>query len=524
VIIDLVWPCFLTGQQEEGSSTLTTYNFEKFLSEIYKIDDVGKAASLLSWDREIIMPAAGSEYRVEQLTTLATIHHELFASQRMGDLLSLAEMEMSGAEFDSFEASLLRLVRRDYDNEMKLTPDYVERESRTSELAYQAWVEARKNDDFAAFLPWLTKIVELNREKAELYGYDDVPYDALLDKYEQGATTRQVEAVLTKLKNDLVPLLQSIQENADRVSDELVRRGYDIEIQKQLAAAIADSVGFDFKRGHLGVAVHPFATSTSLNDVRITTRYNHDFLNESLFGTLHESGHGIYEQGVEPVMARTGLCDGASLGLHESQSRMFENFVGRSLGFWESNFPGLQELFPDQLRGVRAEQFYQAINKVEPSLIRVEADEVTYNLHIILRFELEQAMLNGELNAADLPAAWNEKMSSSLGITPPDDATGCLQDVHWSSVIFGYFPTYALGNLYAAQFMESALEQQPQIKTQLDVGDSSGLLSWLGENIHRHGAKYEPTEILRRATGQEMSHEPLVRYLKAKFGAIYGLR
>ena len=311
--------------------------------------------------------------------------------------------------------------------------------------------------------------------------------------------------------------------NADAVDDSIVHQNFPIDKQKEFAYYIADKAGYDFNRGHLGTVVHPFATSFSRNDARITTRWYDDFLNPSLFGTLHESGHAMYEQGTGEDLARTPLARGTSSGIHESQSRMIENNVGRSAGFWNAHFPKLQSLFPEQLGNHSTDDFYRAINKVHPSYIRVEADELTYAFHIILRFELEQEMLNGELSAKDLPAAWNAKLESLLGITPPTDTQGCLQDVHWTRPGFGYFPTYALGNLYAAQFFETAVSQNPTIADEMANGETTALVSWLGENIHKHGRKFTPGELVQMATGKPLSHEAFIRYAQDKFSKIYNL-
>jgi carboxypeptidase Taq len=397
---------------------------------------------------------------------------------------------------------------------------------RASEVTGQAhghWVKARAKNDFASYEPWLTQIIELSQEQAELYGYEDEKYDALLDKYERDMKAAEVRAIFDAVKAELVPLREAIEDRGTAVDDSIVHQHFEIVKQKQFARYAAAAIGYDFSRGHLGTVVHPFATSFSQNDARITTRWQPDFLNPALFGTLHESGHAMYEQGTHPDLARTPLARGTSLGIHESQSRMMENMVGRSRGFWQKHYPVLRALFPEQLGEYTIEAFYRAINKTQSSLIRVEADELTYNFHIILRFELEQAMLNGELAAKDLPAAWNEKMQTLLGITPPTDSEGCLQDVHWSKLYFGYFPTYALGNLYAAQLYETAVAQNPTIIDEMSRGETTSLVAWMRENIHQHGKKYTPRELIQRATGQPLSHEPFVRYVTAKFSDIYEL-
>lgn len=497
--------------------------YQKLLERVHEVNDLGKAAAVLYWDREVNMPAAGVAERIAQLTTMSSLIHRMATADEMGELIENAAAELDDADYESNEASLIRLLRRDYANERKLPAEYVARSSAVSGRAREAWVRARAENDFAHFQPWLEQIVELCQELAEYYGYEDEKYDALLDKYEPAMKTAEVRAIFDAVKADLVPLREAIDNSPVTLDDSIVHQPYDVEKQKAFARTIATALGYDFDRGHLGTVVHPFATSFSRNDARITTRWYPDFLNPSLFGTLHECGHAMYEQGTHPDLSRTPLARGTSLGIHESQSRMMENIVGRSRGFWRAHFPTLQGYFPEALANSTSEDFYRAINKTQPSLIRVEADELTYNFHIILRFELEQAMLNGDLAVADLPEAWNDKMQTLLGITPPNDSEGCLQDVHWSRPGFGYFPTYALGNLYGTQFFETAVAQNPAIADELEQGKTGALLDWLRENIHQHGKKFTPGELVQRVTGQPLGHEAFVRYVTKKFGDLYEL-
>lgn len=497
--------------------------YQKLLEKIYIIHDLDKANAVLSWDKETNMPKGGVTARIQQMTTLRRLSHEMFTSDEMGELIEKAAEELKDADYDSNEASLIRYLKDSYADARKLPADYVRRASEASGKANPAWVEARATNNFELFRPHLETMIELCQEMANYYGYEDEPYDALLDKFEKGMKTADVRATFEAVKQEVVPLLQAITENGRSIDDSIVHQHFPIPKQKEFAHYIAEAVGYDFSRGHLGTVTHPFATSFSRDDARITTRWYDDFLNPSLFGTLHESGHAMYEQGTHPDLARTPLARGTSLGIHESQSRMIENIVGRSLGFWQAHYPKLQETFPEQLGAHDVEAFYLAINKVQPSFIRVEADELTYNFHIILRFELEQAMLNGELAAKDLPAAWNDKMNELLGVVPPTDSQGCLQDIHWTRPGFGYFPTYALGNLYAAQFYETAVSQNPAIAEDMAQGKTSSLLAWLRENIHQHGRKYTPVELVQRVTGQPLSHDAFVRYVTRKFTEIYQL-
>lgn len=497
--------------------------FETLLTAVYELHDLEKAQGVLLWDQETNMPKAGLEARIQQLTTLRQIHHQKATSDAFGEKILAAKSNLNGADPDSDEVRLITYLERTYENARKLPESFVKRISQVSGAARAAWVEARQNSTFAQFQPHLEKVIDLCQELAELYGYEDEPYDALLDKYELGMKTATVRHIFDEVRKATVPLREAIDERGTAVDDSLLHQPFDVKKQQAFARYAATAVGYDFERGHLGTVVHPFATSFSRNDARITTRWYPDFLNAGLFGTLHESGHAMYEQGTHPDLARTPLARGTSMGIHESQSRMIENLVGRSRGFWQGHYAKLQEMFPKQLGNHSLDEFYRAINKVHPSYIRVEADELTYNFHIMLRFELEQAMLNGELKAADLPEAWNEKMEALLGVVPPNDALGCLQDVHWTRPGFGYFPTYALGNLYAAQLFETAVSQNPSIQVELNEGKTEALVGWLRENVHQHGRKFPPRELIQRATGKSLSHKPFVEYATQKFSEIYNL-
>ena len=497
--------------------------FQELLEKVHEIHDIEKAMGVLSWDKETNMPKAGNKARIQQITTLRRLSHTMSTSDEMGELIEAAAEEAKDAAYENNEASLIRYLRRSYADARCLPPAFIRRVSEVSGKAHLAWVEAREENDFAHFQPHLEQVVELVKEMAALYGYEDEKYDPLLDKFEHGMKTAEVRAIFNAVKEELIPLRQAIEERGKPIDDSIVHQPFPIDKQKEFARYIAAAVGYDFSRGHLGTVVHPFATSFSRDDARITTRWYPDFLNPSLFGTLHESGHAMYEQGTHPDLARTPLARGTSSGIHESQSRMIENIVGRSLGFWQAHYPKLQAIFPEQLGNHDVMAFYQAINKVQPSFIRVEADELTYSFHIILRFELEQAMLNGELAVADLPTAWNDKMQKLLGVVPPTDSLGCLQDIHWTRPGFGYFPTYALGNLYAAQFYETAVSQNPIIAEEMAQGKTTALVAWLQENIHQHGRKFTPSELVQQATGNPLTHKPFMRYVTQKFSQIYDL-
>ncbi|MCB1666117.1 MAG: carboxypeptidase M32 [Pseudomonadales bacterium] len=498
-------------------------HYQALLEKLKAITDVEKAVAVLDWDRETYMPEHGIAGRTRQISTLSEIAHRMFTSNELGDLLAAAENEQREAAYDSDEASMLRSVRREYDEQGLFTPEFVRRRSEVTGAAGAAWAACRKKNDFAGFRPHLEASVAIAQEAADIYGYDDEKYDALLDKYERGMKTAAVRRIFDEVKAQTVPLIQAINERKGAIDDRMLAQDFPVEAQRTMCRYAAESVGYDFSRGNLAEVHHPFSTSFGRNDVRITTRFAPEYAVSSLFATLHESGHAMYEQGIAEALDGTPIGKGTSSGIHESQSRLFENQVGRSLGYWQAHFEVLQRHFPEQLKGVSVEQFYRAINKVQPSLIRVEADELTYNMHIILRFELEQALINGDLKVADLPGAWREKMQTLLGVVPETDSKGVLQDIHWSMAAFGYFPTYTLGNLYSAQFMAAARQQDARIEAGLAQGKTTQLLAWLRENVHRHGSKYDAPELCRRATGQTLSAEPFVHYVREKFGALYAL-
>jgi len=498
-------------------------HYRALLQQLHTLDDLHKAAAVLYWDRETCMPVQGNAGRTQQLTTLNQLVHEMATSTRMADLLAAAELEQASAAPDSDAACLLRCVRRQFDEERRFPAEFVRWRSEVTGAAGAAWASARERNDFAAFQPHLERTVEIARQSAEILGYAEEKYDALLNQYERGMKTAAVRAIFATVKRETVPLIQAISAQLDAIDDRILYQDFNIDAQRAFCRYAAASVGYDFSRGHLAEVQHPFSTSFGIDDVRITTRYQPDFATSAIFATLHESGHALYEQGIAPALARTPLAQGTSSGIHESQSRLFENQVGRSLGYWQKHYATLQAHFPAQLGQVSLTQFHCAINKVQPSLIRVEADELTYNMHIILRFELEQALVRGDLQVQDLPQAWRDGMQALLGITPPDDAQGVLQDVHWSQAAFGYFPTYTLGNLYAAMFMASARQQDAHIAAELERGEVTRLLAWLRHHIHQHGSRFDAPELCRRATGQELTAEPFVRYVHAKFGALYGL-
>ena len=482
------------------------------------------AAALLGWDQQVNMPPGGAIARAEQLATLSRLVHEKFTSEETGRLLEEAEADVVGLNEDHDDAALVRVVRHDYDLATRVPTALVEELARTTALAHETWTKAREAADFSQFEDALAHIIDLKRQQAEALGYEDRPYDALLDQYEPQMKTADVERLFEELRVELVPFVAQIFDRLDVVDDAPIRQRFEVDKQEAFGLRVLKRIGYDFQRGRQDRSVHPFTTEFSINDVRITTRYEEDWLPAALFGSIHEAGHAMYEQGCNPAYEGTFLAGGTSLGVHESQSRLWENVVGRSRAFWSVFYGDLQALFPAQLQEVSQEAFYRAINAVSRSLIRVEADEVTYNLHIMLRFELENALLEGTLSVHDVRDAWNDKMRDYLGVTPPDDGKhGVLQDVHWSSGLIGYFPTYSLGNFLSVQFWEQAVQDEPSIPEDIQRGEFGSLLGWLRENIHQHGRKYFPAELTERITGGPIQVAPFMRYLKNKYTDIYGL-
>ena len=487
------------------------------------VEDLHRASAILGWDQQTYMPPRGAHARAEQLATLDSLAHKLFVLADIGKLLNDLEEDAAKLAYDSDEASLIRVTRREYDKAKRVPPELIEEISRTTSLALESWTRARAESKFKTFQPDLEKIVELEIQLADRLGYTDRIYDALLDEYEPEMTTAQVTTIFDALKAELIPLVRKIAEKADKVDDKCLHRAYPEKKQWDFGIDVIKRLGFDFARGRQDKSVHPFTTGFGLGDTRITTRVDKRFLPMALFGTIHETGHALYDMGYRPELERTPLAGGASLGVHESQSRLWENVVGRSRGFWKFFFPRLRKVFPRQLADQNVESFYRAVNRVHPSFIRVEADEVTYSLHIMLRFELENDLVERKLKVADVPEAWNAKMKEYLGIVPPDDAHGCLQDIHWSGGSIGYFATYALGSILSVQLFEQAARDIPSLSSQIEHGEFGGLLNWLRKNLHQHGRKFTLDELARRITGEPLTTKPYLGYLKKKFGEIYGV-
>jgi carboxypeptidase Taq len=482
---------------------------------------LGGIEEALGWDERCMMPAAGAEHRAAQITLLSGIIHDRLTDPRIGEWLNeLADSELAKDPHDDYGATLLHL-RRQYEKRTKLPKSLVEELAHTAALGQHAWQEARTNDDFAAFAPHLTKMVDLKRQQADALGFTETRYDALLDDFEPGELTSRVTQVLGALRDELVPLVAQIRDGGRSPDLSVLERSYPVEAQRTFGRWAASQLGFDFERGRLDVTAHPFCAGLGPNDCRITTRYDEHFFNTGFFGILHEAGHGIYDQGLRSADYGLPPGEAVSMGIHESQSRLWEIFVGRSLPFWRHMYGHARRAFPAALNDVSLGRFYFAVNDVRPSLIRVEADEYTYNLHILIRFELEQALISGDLSVADLPGAWREKYRQYLGIECPNDADGVLQDIHWSAGLFGYFPTYSLGNLYAAQFFEQADQDLGQLPRRIGNGDFTLLRRWLNAKIHQQGRRYTAAELCERITGRGLSHEPLIRHLRSKYELLY---
>lgn len=504
-----------------------TKDLESLKTRLLEIQHLRDAASLLSWDQETYMPAGGGQARADQIATLQTLAHDKFVSQEVEDLLlphidsktGLARSTEKG--LDAASQALLRETWRDFSRAKKLPSEFVTRLERECSLAQQVWAEARQENNFAKFLPNLQTIVALKYEEVDYLGYTDSPYNTLLDTYEPGATVAQLQPLFTTLRKGLVSLLDQIRQSPTPPDDRALYQTYDTDRQLEFGTLVLKKMGYDFSRGRLDLSAHPFTTSFHPTDVRVTTRVFEQDLPSCLFSCIHEGGHGLYDQGLPPEHHGTPLGESLSLGIHESQSRLWENCVGRSRAFWEYFFPLLKEQFPSQLSSLSVDSFYAAINTVRPSLIRVEADEVTYNLHIMVRFEIELDVIEKRVEVKDLPELWQTKMQDYLGVVPEREADGVLQDVHWSFGAFGYFPTYTLGNLYAAMLYQRACQDIPTLETNIAQGDFIPLKEWLNYHIHRHGRQFTSEELIKRATSQTLSAEPFLRSLRKKIHEVY---
>ncbi|MEM9346243.1 MAG: carboxypeptidase M32 [Planctomycetota bacterium] len=509
------------------TATVQQSDYEQLLGHTKEANLLGSTSSILGWDQETLMPVEGLAHRTRQLAQLAKLTHQMKTDPRIGEWLDAceAEAELTGDPI-SETAVNLRELRRAYDKATKLPEALVVEMSETTSQAKHAWAEARKDNDYGKFKPWLAKVIELNQQKAECFGWDNAngePWDALADNFEAGMTAASVTAVFTPLRKRLVALLGDILASTSGPSNAFNELKLPIEQQKAFVKGVSAAIGFDYDRGRLDESVHPFCSGSHCNDVRMTTRFHEENVNDALGSTMHESGHGIYEQGLPEAHIGTPMGNSVGLSIHESQSRMWENQVGRSRAFWSWCYPKLAEFFGDATASLSEEQVYGGANIVSPGLIRVEADEATYNLHIMIRFEIERLLMKGELGVDDLPEVWNSKYKEYLQVDVPDHARGCMQDIHWSMGAIGYFPTYTMGNLYAAQFFEKAAEDLGDLDAMFAEGDFTPLRTWLNENIHAHGQRYRSAELVEHVTGKPLSADPLMRHLEGKLRPLYGV-
>jgi carboxypeptidase Taq len=491
-----------------------------------QLSDLGHALSLAHWDQQTMMPPRGGEARAESLGTLTSISHEMFVDDETGRLLEAAAAELNGSDPDSDDVRLVSLVRRQWDKARRVPTELAAELARAASIGQEAWITARAESDFTSFRPYLEHNFELARRYVDCHmGHDgfDCPYDVLLDDFEPQMPTAQVSALFAELKTELVPVIARLSTAVAPVDDRPLYAPFPVDRQRELVREIVALMGFNQEGWRIDDTVHPFATRIGTGDVRITTRWDERFFPTGLFGAMHECGHGLYEAGLPLAQRRSPIGVTESLGMHESQSRLWENMVGRGRSFSAVLAPRIAALAGGELADLDADDLYRAVNRVKPTFIRVEADEATYALHIILRFELEQALIEGTLAVSDLPEAWNARFEEYFGIKVTDDAHGVLQDVHWAAGLVGYFPTYALGNLIAGQLWEVAHADLPQLEDEIAAGKLGSLREWLGRRVHRHGAKYTTTELLAREAGGPISVSPFMNYLKAKLGDVYGL-
>ncbi len=496
---------------------------ESLKAHAAEIGHLRNAMAVLDWDVQVNMPPGGAQARADQLGCLARLSHTQFTSDKTRALLEAAEEEAKGFSLDSDEARLAGNVRHDFDKAIKLPAELAGEISSHATVTEGVWKRARADNDFTAFAPSLKKSFDLTRQVAECLGYEDDLYDPLLDNFEPGMKTAAVEKIFSELKPHLIELTRAISAKDANKDRSLPAGPFPAAVQNEVTLRIVQAIGYDVSRGRQDQAAHPFCTSFSRDDVRITTRFDEKSLEMALYASLHEAGHALYEQGIPAEYDNSPLGGAASMGFHESQSRMWENMVGRSLPFISFVLPKLKKAFP-VLSGYSANRFHRAVNRVEPSFIRVEADEVTYNLHIMLRFEMERELLSGRLAVTDAPEAWNARMKEYLGVTPPDHSSGILQDVHWAGVLIGYFPTYALGNLLSAQLWSTVRKSVPDVEKLFECGEFEPLLDWLRENVHHQARRLKPGELIKRAMGEDLSPKYYVDYLKTKYGELYDLK
>ena len=495
--------------------------FDELVQRLQRAHTLGTVGDLLAWDEQVNLPPGAAEQRAAQHAALAEVHHAAASDARIGELLAALEADEKNLTPD--QRAVVAHARRDYDRATQLPADFVREKAAQGSRGYHAWARAKAENDFASYAPVLEKNLEFAQREAAYLGRGDAPYDYALDKHDPGLTAVTVDRLFAELKRDLVPLVRAITaspraEQARAVAARL--KGFPVDAQRVFLREVTAALGFDYARGRIDVSLHPFCSGTG-SDVRMTTRFNADQPLDALFSSIHETGHGLYEQGLPVAQLGTALGLHAGMAMHESQSRLWENQVARSRAFWRHFEPRWRELFPAQTAGVTSDELYLAVNAVEPTLIRVDADEVTYNLHIVLRFELEKKLFTGELAVRDLPAAWRTAAKELIGLEPVTDREGVLQDVHWSDGAFGYFPSYCLGNMIAAQLWARVRAVRPAVEEECARGDFAWLLGWLRDHIHALGRRFSATDLVQRVTGEPLSPRHLVTYLRERYGALY---
>ncbi len=495
----------------------TTNNYQQYTEIMQQAADLNNAAALLAWDQEVYMPAKGATTRGRQIATLSAMAHDILTGDKLGQVL---ERLHSDSTLTINEKANVKLSTEDMERNKKLPTDFVAEISNQSSVCFTAWLEARKQNDFSLFAPALSKMIALKKQQAELVGYAQHPYDALLDEYEKGASVAMLEPVFESIQKELYPILQRIKEKP-QVSDACLLQHFPKDAQWEFSLEVLKAMGYDFDAGRQDISEHPFTISFSADDVRVTTRVDENNFASLLWSSIHEGGHALYEQGLPTQQYGLPLGSACSLGIHESQSRLWENCVGRSLEFWEYFYPILQKKFPQQLGNVDVKTFFKAINQVAPSLIRTEADEITYHFHVLIRYKIEKMIFEGAVEVADLPSLWNSMYEQYLGVKPPTDKEGILQDVHWSHGSFGYFPTYSLGSFYAAQFWAVAQKSNPQLVAQVKAGQFYDLLQWLRTQVHAHGRKYTSEELCEKITGEKLNIQYFLDYVNKKYALVY---
>jgi len=496
---------------------------EQFKEYLKKMKSYEEAIGLLYWDMRTGAPKKGIATRSEVVGVLSGEHFAMAVSGQMGEMLDYFSEPSAFERLSAVDRAIVSECKKEYDRSKKIPPKMHQEYVVLTSQAESVWEEAKHASDYKMFQPYLERIVATNLEFIALWGYEGHKYNTLLDMYEPGMTVAKLDQVFGALREKVVPLLSAIQASPNKPDTSFLRQTFDKEKQKKFSLFILEQMGYDFDAGRLDETVHPFATGLTLGDVRITTRYLLDDVNSALFGTIHEGGHALYEQNISPDLIGTPLCTGTSMGIHESQSRFWENMIGRSRPFWKRYYPDLQSNYAGQFDSVPVEAFYRATNEVKPSLIRIEADELTYNLHIMVRYEIEKALFSESVRVADLPEVWNEKYKEYLGIAPSNDGEGVLQDVHWSSGAFGYFPSYALGNMYAAQITRTLRKELPDYDQLIEGGNLIPIKEWLSDRIYKYGKQLTPNEIIKQVTGEELNPDYLVQYFTEKFGDIYKL-